>query len=115
MKYFKAVNIDDVTEETYISCNCDVNIESTEKLLGLKLVEVSQEEFETMTQEDNDYIINVGQTRDNLRPFDSAHTEDEAIKKAEQYTEDWKCVEVVYMPVDDDDINEIICGFYDAS
>ena len=72
-----------------------------------------QEEFEAMTQEVNDYIINVGQDRSNINPFDSAHTEGEAIQKAEQYCEDWKCVEVVYMPCDNEDVNEIIWSFYD--
>ena len=118
MKYFRAVNIDDVTDELYVSCNRDFEAKTAAEHLGLAadgylLVECTQEEFEAMTQEENDFIINVGQEKGNLNPFDSAHTEDEAIQKAEKYCEDWKCVEVVYMPCDNDDINEIVWSYYD--
>lgn len=56
----------------------------------------------------NDFIINVGQTSDNLQPAESARTEQEANKRAEELTQDYKYVEVVYMPVDDIDTNEIV-------
>lgn len=118
MKYFRAVNQEDVTDVLYVSCNKDFGSERAAEYLGISaygytLVECTQEEFETMTQDVNDFIINVGQDRSNINPFDSAHTEAEAIQKAEQYCEDWKCVEVVYMPQDNDDINEVVwsnCG-----
>jgi hypothetical protein len=119
MKYFRAVNQEDVTDVLYLSSSCDLDDEQVvaERTrinnYGYTLVECSEEEFEAMTQEQNDYILNVGQDRSNINPFDSAHTEAEAIQKAELYCEDWKCVEVVYMPQDNDDINEIIWSYYD--
>ena len=117
MKYFRVVNPDDVTDEFYVSCSRDdFSLERAKEHLGLQgywLTECSEEEFEAMTQDVNDFIINVGQDRSNINPFDSAHTEEEAIQKAEKYCEDWKCVEVVYMPCDNDDINEIVWSYYD--
>jgi hypothetical protein len=118
MKYFKAINKDDVTDECYVSCSKDLSPEAAAEHLGLevfgyKLIECSKEEFETMTQDVNDFIINVGKDRSSINPFDSAHTEDEAIEKAQKYCEDWKCVEVVYMPCDNEDINEIVWSYYD--
>lgn len=56
----------------------------------------------------NDYIIHVGHSKEDLNPFDSAHTPQEAVDKAKEYTEDWEYIEIVYMPVDDDDINEVV-------
>ncbi len=119
MKYFRAVNQDDVTDVLYMSSSRDLDdarmAEERTRIAncGYNLVECTQEEFEAMTQEVNDYILNVGQTRDDLTPFDSAHTEGEAIEKAKKYLEDWKCVEVVYMPQDNEDINEIVWSYYD--
>ena len=119
MKYFKAINQDDQEDVLYLSSSCDLDdaqvVAERTRIgnYGYTLVECTKEEFEVMTQEQNDYILNVGQDRSNLTPFDSAHTEEEAIKKAEQYCEDWKCVEVVYMPQDNEDINEIVWSYYD--
>ena len=118
MKYFRAVNIDDVTDVLYVSGNCDTDtLEKVAERLkmaeyGYKLVECSKEEFETMTQEEYDYIINVGQTRDDLGPFVAAPTEYDAINKAKELSKDYKYVEVVYMPIDNEDINEIVWKKY---
>jgi hypothetical protein len=112
MRYFKAVNKDDVTDEFYVSCDRDsfpVNV--VQEHLGLfqyVLTEVGEQEFETMTQEENDYIINVGDSEDNLTPIDSAPDYESGVKKGEMYLEDWKYVELVYMPVDDDDTNVVV-------
>ena len=114
LKYFRAVNQNDVTDVLYVSgtASGDTSEEVAQRLnldkYGYVLVECTKEEFETMTQEVNDFIINVGQTKDNLNPFSSAHTEEEAVLLAKKYCEDWKCVEVVYMPCDNVDVNEII-------
>lgn len=54
----------------------------------------------------NDYIINVGQTWDNLIPFDTAVSKKEAVEIAKHLIA--KCVEVVYSPCNDIDINEVI-------
>ena len=81
---------------------------------GYKLVECTKEEYDTMTQDVNDYILNVGQDRHHLDPYASARTEYEAIELAEKLRETWKCVEVVYMPCDNIDINDIIWSDYDC-
>ena len=113
MNYFRAVNQEDVTDVLYVSCDRDFDTERATEYFGLsiygyKLVECSKEEFDTMTQEVNDYIINVGQTRDELNPFESAHTEPEAIERAKELNKEYKCVEVVYMPQDNIDVNKIV-------
>lgn len=112
MRYFKAVNKDDVTDEFYVSCDRDnFPVDVVQEHLGLfqyVLTEVGEQEFETMTQEENDYIINVGHEEDNLTPIDSAHTYEEGTEKCDKYLEDWEFVELVYMPQDDDDINTIV-------
>jgi hypothetical protein len=112
MRYFKAVNKDDVTDEFYVSCNLDsFSPEYIQEKLGLlncTLIEVGEQEFETMTQEENDYIINVGDSKDNLTPIDSAPDYESGVKKGEAYLEDWKYVELVYMPIDDDDTNTVV-------
>ena len=120
MKYFRAINQNDVTDVLYVSGNCDTDtLERVAERLKIKdygytLVECTKEEFETMTQEENDYILNVGQDRHNLDPYASAHTEYEAIELAKKLRETWNCVEVVYMPQDNIDINEIIWSDYDC-
>ena len=46
-----------------------------------------------------DYVINVGDTWDNLEPVDSAHTLEEGKRKATETKV--KCQEVVYSPAED--------------
>ena len=117
MKYYRVIDPDDVTDEFYVSCSRDdFEVEKVKEHLGLQeywMEECSKEEYETMTDDTNDYILNVGQTRDELTPHDSAATPAEAEKKALELRKTWKCVEIVYMPVDDDDINEIIWAEYE--
>lgn len=112
MRYFKAVNKDDVTDEFYVSCNLDsFSPEYIQEKLGLlncTLIEVGEQEFETMTQEENDYIINVGDSKDNLTPIDSAPDYESGVKKGEAYLEDWKYAELVYMPINDDGTNTVV-------
>lgn len=118
MKYYKATQKDDKDDVLYlcVSGTLRAPYEGPGRLrledVGYILTECSKEEYETMTQNENDYIINVGQEKGNLEPFDSAHTEIEGIEKAKKYLEDWKCVEVVYMPEDNIDINEIVWKRY---
>ena len=55
------------------------------------------------------YIINVGDTLDTLYPTVAYINEVSAIAAAKQKAETgYKYVEVVYMPEDDDDINEVV-------
>lgn len=119
MKYFKAINRADAEDVLYVSGSRDSDTAETvaERLMlteyGYTLVECTKEEFDTMTQEENDYIINIGESRFNMQPFESAHTEAEAIERAEALCKEHKCAEVVYMPVDNIDINEVIWSWYD--
>ena len=111
MKYFRVVNPDDVTEEFYVSCSQDCTPEEAKKILCLSsywMTECSKEEFETMTQDVNDYIINVGHEKDNLSPFASAHDWDEGMEKAKELLSTWEYVELVFMPQDNVDINEVV-------
>lgn len=59
-----------------------------------------------------DYIVNAGPTKDNLRPACAYKTKEDAIASAERLTAEkipgLKYAEVVYMPEDNDDINEVI-------
>lgn len=119
MKYFKAINHDDPEDVLYLSSSCDLDdsrVVAERTCIndyGYELVPCSKEEFDTMTQEVNDYILNVGQDRYNLNPYESAHTEKEAFDRAEELCKEYKCVEVVYMPCDNIDINEVIWSWHD--
>lgn len=119
MKYFRAVNHDDPEDVLYLSSNIDLNAERflEEKTrigsYGYKLQECPKEEFDIMTQDINDYIINAGPDRYNLAPIESAHTDGEAIERAEELCKGFKSVEVVYMPCDNIDINEVIWSWHE--
>lgn len=65
------------------------------------------------------YIIFTGPTKDDLYPVRAAATEEEAIQSARaiallgKCNPTYRCAEAVYMPEDDDDINEVVwsnCG-----
>lgn len=65
------------------------------------------------------YVIFTGPTKDDLYPVRTAATEEEAIASAKAIAllgkgnPTYKCAEAVYMPEDDDDINEVVwsnCG-----
>ncbi len=65
------------------------------------------------------YIVFVGPTKNSLYPTVACQTEEEAIAKAKsvavlgKVNSRYKCAEAVYMPEDDDDINEVVwsnCG-----
>lgn len=58
------------------------------------------------------YIINVGESRFDMYPHESAPTEEAARARVDELCKTYKCVEAVYMPEDDDDINEIIYSWY---
>ena len=117
MKYFRVVNPEDVTDEFYVSCDRDdFELDLVKEHLGLQmywLEECTKEGFETMTQDVNDYILNVGQTRDSLNPYASAHDPEEAEALALELRKTWKCVEIVYMPCADVDVNQIIWAEYE--
>lgn len=121
MKYYRAVDKNDTTRVLYITVND--TLETYEDLpeqvvleeSGYLLTECSKLEFERMTAEAYDYIINVGQTKEDLGPFEAAHSRGGALASALKLSEEYKYVEVVYMPQEDDDINEIIWSHYEEN
>lgn len=85
--------------------------------LGIEDEEEEEEEDEDADDEDeeeaepaNDYVINVGDSWDDLAPHDAFATKEVAISmaKAMSKAQHDKFVEVVYSPCDDVDTNEII-------
>ncbi len=60
----------------------------------------------------NPYVVFVGDTKDDLYPYLSASTKEVAAEKANELTAKYCCVEAVYMPEDNDDINEIVYSNY---
>ena len=121
MKYYRAIDKYDTTKVLYITVND--TLETYEDLpeqvvleeSGYLLTECSKDEFDRMACEINDYIINVGHDKSDLGPYESAHTGAEAIARATELCLEFDCVEVVYMPDADDDINEIIWSHYEEN
>ncbi len=56
----------------------------------------------------NPYVIFVGHRADDMQPFESAPDQVAAVNKAIELRDVFPCVEAVYMPEDDLDINEIV-------
>lgn len=65
-----------------------------------------EDDEEEETEPTNDYVINVGDSWDDLTPQQTFSTKQAAISAAKVLHD--KCVEVVYSPCDDVDTNEII-------
>ena len=65
-----------------------------------------EDDEEEETEPTNDYVINVGDSWDDLTPQQTFSTEQAAISAAKALHD--KCVEVVYSPCDDVDTDEII-------
>ena len=77
--------------------------------LGIDDEEEEDEEDDDEDEETepvNDYVINVGDSWDDLTPQQTFSTEQAAISAAKALHD--KCVEVVYSPCDDVDTDEII-------
>lgn len=68
--------------------------------------EENDDDEEEETEPTNDYVINVGDSWDDLTPQQTFSTEQAAISAAKALHD--KCVEVVYSPCDDVDTDEII-------
>lgn len=68
--------------------------------------EEDDDDEEEETEPTNDYVINVGDSWDDLTPQQTFSTEQAAISAAKALHD--KCVEVVYSPCDDVDTDEII-------
>lgn len=59
-------------------------------------------------KESYSYIINVGMKKDDLQPYLAAPSKEEGIKYAKQALMFYRYTEVVYMPEDDIDTNEVV-------
>ena len=72
--------------------------------------EEDDDDEEEETEPTNDYVINVGDSWDDLTPQQTFSTEQDAISTAQTMSKVLhdKCVEVVYSPCDDVDTDEII-------
>ena len=68
--------------------------------------EEDDDDEEEETEPTNDYVINVGDSWDDLTPQQTFSTEQAAISAAKALHD--KCVEVVYSPCNDVDTNELI-------
>lgn len=60
----------------------------------------------------NSYVVFAGNTRGNLQPISSAPTKKSAIADAEALQSKYPCVEAIYMPEDNLDINKIVYRYY---
>lgn len=72
--------------------------------------EDADDDEEEETESANDYVINVGDSWDDLTPKETFSTEQDAISTAKTMSQVLpdKCIEVVYSPCNDVDTNEII-------
>ena len=72
--------------------------------------EDADDDEEEETEPANDYVINVGDSWDDLTPKETFPTEQDAISTAKTMSQVLpdKCIEVVYSPCNDVDTNEII-------
>jgi len=64
-----------------------------------------------------DYLLFAGKTKDDLQPACAYKNKEDAIEAAKRLEAEkisgMKCIEVTFMPEDDDDINEVVwsnCG-----
>lgn len=60
----------------------------------------------------NPYVIFVGDTKDDLSPYKSVSNKKLAVKTAKELATEYRCVEAIYMPEDNDDINDIVYSNY---
>lgn len=95
----------DGIDETELNDLLWFDAETVYEWLGIGDKEEDDDEEEE-TEPTNDYVINVGDSWDDLTPQQTFSTEQAAISAAKALHD--KCVEVVYSPCDDVDTNEII-------
>ena len=60
----------------------------------------------------NSYVIFAGNSQGTLQPISSAPTKKSAIADAEALKSKYPCVEAIYMPEDNLDINKIVYRYY---
>lgn len=60
----------------------------------------------------NPYVVFAGERKGELEPIISAETKKTAIAEAKKLQATYSCVEAIYMPEDDLDINKIVYSHY---
>ena len=117
MKYFKLTSKYDPEDVLYLSSTFDRDTpEAMQERLNLgryEFQECSEREFKVATDDQNDFVINVGESRFAMEPYESAHSEKEGRERVDELHKSFKCVELVYMPQDNIDINEVVYSWYE--
>jgi hypothetical protein len=72
------------------------------------LEEEEDEEDVEPDSEGYEWILNAGPSKDNLAPYCAFPTKEEAISSARNALNFWNFTEVVYMPEDDPDTNDVV-------
>lgn len=72
------------------------------------IAELEDEEETTEVKDNCDWLLNAGPSKDNLAPYCAFPTKEEAIQCAKNALNFWNFTEVVYMPEDDPDTNEVV-------
>jgi hypothetical protein len=72
------------------------------------LEEEEDEEDVEPDSEGHEWILNAGPSKDNLAPYCAFPTKEEAISAARNALNFWNFTEVVYMPEDDPDTNDVV-------
>lgn len=69
---------------------------------------LEDEKDEEPADEEYPYLINVGDEKDNLHPYIAAQSHEQGLIRAETALQFYNYSEVVYMPEDDLDTNEVV-------
>ena len=72
------------------------------------VADLEDEEETTEVKDNHDWILNAGPSKDSLAPYCAFPTKEEAILLAKSALDFWSFTEVVYMPEDDPDTNEVV-------
>lgn len=101
--YLYDYSLGTISTPTPITCKEDL-----EDYVTFELLEEPEEEKESYP-----YIVNVGMEKDNLQPYIAAPTEGKGIIEAKIAQKFYNYTEVVYMPEDDLDTNEVVWRSWD--
>ena len=74
----------------------------------LDFLDEEEHEEDEETENSYDYILNVGNKILNLMVYCAFPTKEEAIESAKRSLNSWSFTEVVYMPEDDPDTNDVV-------
>ena len=72
------------------------------------VAELDEEEEDAEPEDHYDWILNVGDQKDDLAVYMACPTKEEAIRYARKALSFWRFTEVVYSPEDDTDTDEVV-------